>query len=93
MAKWGTKYGYCLVARSMVATSAGQTETEMVPLRSSTGTVTVKELKKHTQEITKKIEEDEYKVILVWKCEWKRMKKRPEIAEFLKSLKNPTQKL
>ena len=47
----------------------------------------VEELKKDTQEITKKIEEDGYEVISIWECEWKRMKKRPEIAEFLKTLK------
>ena len=55
----------------------------------------VEELKKHTLEITKKIEEDGYEVISIWECEWKRMKKRPEIAEFLKTLKTvqPKRKL
>ena len=55
----------------------------------------VEELKKHTLEITQKIEEDGYKVISIWECEWKRMKKRPEIAEFQKTLKTvqPRRKL
>ena len=55
----------------------------------------VEELKKHTLEITQKIEEDGYKMISIWEYEWKRMKKRPEIAEFLKTLKTvqPRRKL
>ena len=46
----------------------------------------VTKLKKRTLEITQKIEEDGYEVLSIWECEWKRMKKRPEIAEFLKTL-------
>ena len=55
----------------------------------------VEELKKHTLEITKKIEDAGYEVISIWECEWKRMKKRPEIAEFPKTLKTvqPRRKL
>ena len=47
----------------------------------------VEELKKQTLEITQKIEEDGYEVISIWECEWKKMKKRPEVAEFVKTLK------
>ena len=55
----------------------------------------VEELKKRTLEITQKIEKDGYEVISIWECEWKRMKKRPEIAKFLKTLKTvqPRRKL
>ena len=55
----------------------------------------VEELKKQTLEITQKIEEDGYEVVSIWECEWKRMKKRSEIAEFLKTLKTvqPRRKL
>ena len=55
----------------------------------------MEELKKQTLEITQKIEEDGYKVISMWECEWKKMKKRPEVAEFVKTLKTvqPRRKL
>ena len=85
MANWGIIYGKCVVVRSTVVTSAGQIETEMAPSRNSTGAAT--KLKPYTLEITQKIEQDGYEVISIWECEWKRMKKRPEIAEFLKTLK------
>ena len=55
----------------------------------------VEELKKQTLEITQKIEEDGYEVISIWEREWKKMKKRPEVAEFVKTLKTvqPRRKL
>ena len=55
----------------------------------------VEELKKQTLEITQKIEEDGYEVISLWECEYKKMKKRPEVAEFVKTLKTvqPRRKL
>ena len=48
----------------------------------------VEELRKDTLEITKKIEDAGYEVISIWECEWNILKKRPEVAEFLKTLKS-----
>ena len=52
----------------------------------------VEELKKQTLEIKQKIEEDGYEVISVWKCEWKRMKKKTRDCRIPENFENsPTQ--
>ena len=48
----------------------------------------VEELRKDTLEITKKIEDAGYEVISIRQCEWNVLKKRPEVAEFVKTLKS-----
>ena len=48
----------------------------------------VEELRKDTLEITKKIEDAGYEVISIRECEWNVLKKRPEVAEFVKTLKS-----
>ena len=46
----------------------------------------VEELRKDTLEITKKIEDAGYEVISIRECEWNVLKKRPEVAEFVKTV-------
>ena len=48
---------------------------------------TYEQLRQETLNMTKKLEEAGYKVNRVGECEWKKLKKNPEVASFLKKLK------